>query len=58
MFRSFSPLHRITQISRQLQKAQKHLSTMPLIAQNPNDRIILGLMTFGNLPSPLIPPEL
>lgn len=56
MFRSFSPLQRVTQISRQLQRPQNTLFTMPLIAQNPNDRVILGLMTFGTAP-PLTPPR-
>ena len=56
MFRSLSPLHRVTQISKQFQRSQNTLSTMPLIAQNPNDRVILGLMTFGTA-SPLTPPR-
>jgi len=30
-----------------LRKLYKHQATMPLIAQNPKDRVILGLMTFG-----------
>ena len=56
MFRSFSPLHRVIQISRQFKRPQNTLSTMPLIAQNPQDRVILGLMTFGTAP-PLTPPR-
>ena len=47
MFRSLPPSLRVTQISRHLRAVQEQPTTMPLIAQNPNDRIILGLMTFG-----------
>lgn len=48
MLHGVSPLRRVAQISKQLQISKKRLVTMPLIAQNPNDRIILGLMTFGS----------
>src|SRR5690242_13853636 len=49
MFHTSSSLYRLTQFSRQVQGTQTPLSTMPLLAQNLTDRIILGLMTFGNL---------
>lgn len=55
MFCSVSSPHRLTQISRHLHRTLEQFSTMPLIAQNPNDRIILGLMTFGSRTSSTCP---